>query len=522
MTLPVPNLDDRSFQDIVDEAKRLIPSYCPEWTNHNLSDPGVALIELFAWMTEMTLFRLNQVPDAFYTQFLDLVGIEPFPAAGGAADLTFWLSTALERAGGGAGGHRRSPPPASVGDDAGVHARSTTCVIVQPELVARAHRRRGDEDATPTCGTTCARQRQRRLLPAHPVDARRRFYLGFERSLAGNVSGSTSRATVEGIGVDPRPPAAGVGGVAGRGLDPVRRCYERHHRRAQPRRHVVLLVPTAHEPLTLGGRGAYWLRAAAARRRRRASPTYRTSPQVRTVSVASLGGTVARRAQRAGRATRCSAAATASPTRCFEVRQHAGAAPRSRARRSRSCAGDERRGRGPRSPTSSQSGPTTATSCGTRRPARSASGPRIRYPDGIDPPARRDPARRRADRRHRLPLRRRRAGNVGAGHAHARCARRSRTWPASRTCGRPLGGVDAETVDNAKRRGPLTLRTGAAGRHRAATSSGSPSRPTRRSPAPGACRPPSPGGPIRLLVVPAGRAPDDAHAARRLRPRPTR
>ena len=55
MPLPTPALDDRTFQDIVDEAKRLIPRYCPEWTNHNVSDPGVALIELFAWMSEMVL-----------------------------------------------------------------------------------------------------------------------------------------------------------------------------------------------------------------------------------------------------------------------------------------------------------------------------------------------------------------------------------------------------------------------------------------------------------------------------------
>ena len=47
----------------LDEAKRLIPTYCPEWTNHNVSDPGVALIELFAWMTDLLLFRLNRVPE---------------------------------------------------------------------------------------------------------------------------------------------------------------------------------------------------------------------------------------------------------------------------------------------------------------------------------------------------------------------------------------------------------------------------------------------------------------------------
>src|SRR4051812_13733025 len=97
MTLQAPDLDDRRFQDIVDEAKRLIPRYCPEWTNHNLSDPGVALIELFAWMSEMVLFRLNQVPDRFYTKFLELVGIEPFPPSVARTELTFWLSAVLDR-----------------------------------------------------------------------------------------------------------------------------------------------------------------------------------------------------------------------------------------------------------------------------------------------------------------------------------------------------------------------------------------------------------------------------------------
>ena len=58
MSLPVPNLDDRSWKQIVDEAVRLIPRYCPEWTNHNASDPGVTLLELYAWMTALTQLRL--------------------------------------------------------------------------------------------------------------------------------------------------------------------------------------------------------------------------------------------------------------------------------------------------------------------------------------------------------------------------------------------------------------------------------------------------------------------------------
>src|SRR5579885_1767739 len=96
MVLPAPNLDDRKFQDLVDEAKRMIPRYCPEWTNHNLSDPGVALIELFAWMSEMVLFRLNQVPERLYVHFLNMVGIEPFPPSVARAELTFWLTAALD------------------------------------------------------------------------------------------------------------------------------------------------------------------------------------------------------------------------------------------------------------------------------------------------------------------------------------------------------------------------------------------------------------------------------------------
>jgi phage-related baseplate assembly protein len=77
--IPSPNLDDRSFEDIVQEAIRLIPQYCPDWTNHNRSDPGVTLIELFAWMTEMTLYRLNRVPEKNFLAFLELMGISLTP-----------------------------------------------------------------------------------------------------------------------------------------------------------------------------------------------------------------------------------------------------------------------------------------------------------------------------------------------------------------------------------------------------------------------------------------------------------
>jgi predicted phage baseplate assembly protein len=83
MALPVPNLDDRSWKQIVDEATRLIPRYCPEWTNHNATDPGITLLELYAWMTEMVIYRLNKVPEKNFLTFLDLIGVRlkaPEPA----------------------------------------------------------------------------------------------------------------------------------------------------------------------------------------------------------------------------------------------------------------------------------------------------------------------------------------------------------------------------------------------------------------------------------------------------------
>ncbi|HEX2981254.1 MAG TPA: putative baseplate assembly protein [Anaerolineaceae bacterium] len=96
MPLPCPNLDDLRFQrDLVDEARKRIIHYCPEWTEYNLSDPGITLIELFAWMTEMMVYRLNRVPDKNYIKFLDLLGLQYRPASSARADLTFWLSTPL-------------------------------------------------------------------------------------------------------------------------------------------------------------------------------------------------------------------------------------------------------------------------------------------------------------------------------------------------------------------------------------------------------------------------------------------
>ncbi|MGE5139989.1 MAG: hypothetical protein ACM3JD_11025 [Rudaea sp.] len=76
MTLQIPSLDDRTFDDLAAEARSLIRAYTPSWTDHNSSDPGITLLELFAYLTEMLIYRLNRVTGANKIAFLNLLRTE--------------------------------------------------------------------------------------------------------------------------------------------------------------------------------------------------------------------------------------------------------------------------------------------------------------------------------------------------------------------------------------------------------------------------------------------------------------
>jgi len=73
MPISLPNLDDRSYAELTAQARTLIPGLLPAWTNHNPSDPGIVLVELLAWLTEMLLFQVDQVPAANTEKFLALL-----------------------------------------------------------------------------------------------------------------------------------------------------------------------------------------------------------------------------------------------------------------------------------------------------------------------------------------------------------------------------------------------------------------------------------------------------------------
>jgi predicted phage baseplate assembly protein len=94
----LPVIDDRSYDSIVNEVRSRIPRYTPEWTNLNETDPGMIVMELFAWLTEMQIFRLSQVPKLHYLKFLELVGIELEPAKAATAKLTLQVSSGFSQA----------------------------------------------------------------------------------------------------------------------------------------------------------------------------------------------------------------------------------------------------------------------------------------------------------------------------------------------------------------------------------------------------------------------------------------
>lgn len=89
MPLQIPTIDNRRYQDLLDEALARIPVHNPEWTNFNKSDPGVTLLELFAFLTENLLYRSNQIPERNRRKFLQLLGVPLLPASSAVGLVSF-------------------------------------------------------------------------------------------------------------------------------------------------------------------------------------------------------------------------------------------------------------------------------------------------------------------------------------------------------------------------------------------------------------------------------------------------
>ncbi len=501
MSLPVPDLDDRKFQDIVDDAKRLIPKLLPEWTNHNVSDPGVALIELFAWMSEMIIFRLNQTPDKLYTQFLNLLGVRPFAAQPSTVDLTFWLSAPTDQTvtvptGTVVSGVDPTSPARQVIE----FATAADLHIEQPTLTA-ALTGHGETGLTDVFDDLRYDRDRVKVFSSEPINPGDCFYLGFASSLAGQILRLDVTAVPHGVGIDPGVPPVAWEVWSGEYWVP---CIVDEDTTGGLNRNgsITLLVPGRHEAVTLERtRRAWWLRVRYLKAVKD-QPTYHQSPEVLRLTVTTVGGTVLAE-HSVTVADEILGRSLGRPAQEFRLR-HSSILPRHETGETVrvSALHGERVLVNDWEEVSdfSMSGPHDHHFVWDDSQGVIVFGPAVRYPDGTMvqhgavPP---DGAMIEVTAyRHGGGVH----GNLPAGTitnlytAIPYIARVVNREPS-------LGGVQAESHDNVKVRGPMTLRTG-----QRAVTTGDFERLTLHSTqvARARClRPTRPGDPVKVLVVPA-------------------
>lgn len=289
MALQAPNLDDRKFQDIVREARSKIPQYCPKWTDYNLSDPGITLIELFAWMVDMLLYRLNRVPDKNYIKFMELIGINLEPPKAATVEVAFRLSAP-------------QPEPITI-------PRGTEVATVRTET-QEAITFSTDQDLTitlPTLAYALTTADNSTFDDCMPVlknpdlqvsifqqvpQAGNALYLGYEENLAAHTLALTIESSMEGIGVDPsNPPLAweAWNSVTERWL--AMRIEEDTTGGFNSSGHVILHIPNSSTMREINGQNACWVRCRAIETQPTQRP-YSSSPKVKSIISESVGGAV--------------------------------------------------------------------------------------------------------------------------------------------------------------------------------------------------------------------------------------
>lgn len=97
MSLPAPNLDEKTFTELYEDAKKLISRFAQDWTDHNASDPGITLIELLAWLSEAQQYYLNRIRKEHYLKFLKLLGMRLKSAEPAKTEVTFQFMDSFQK-----------------------------------------------------------------------------------------------------------------------------------------------------------------------------------------------------------------------------------------------------------------------------------------------------------------------------------------------------------------------------------------------------------------------------------------
>ena len=205
--LPDIQLDDRRFQDLVSEARMRISRACPEWTEHNVSDPGITLIELFAWMTEMTIYRLNRVPDKLHVALLDLLGIRLDGPSAAATSLRFRLADAPDEPIVIAGGDTEVGTPRTATDESVIFQVDEDFTIPAMRPAAYVLQRHGQIKDVGLAEGEARPQGSDQLAFGSPPQVGDALYLGFEEPLDRLILQiEVDASQARGAGVNPEDP----------------------------------------------------------------------------------------------------------------------------------------------------------------------------------------------------------------------------------------------------------------------------------------------------------------------------
>ncbi|MYS22462.1 putative baseplate assembly protein [Streptomyces sp. DvalAA-14] len=285
MALPSPNLDDRRFQQFVDDAKRYIQQRAPEWTDHNVSDPGVTLVETVAHMADQIVYRLNRVPEKNHLAFLDLIGITLFPPSAARADVTFWLSAPLDEA-------VRLPVGTEVAtsrtesEEAVVFATERELTVVPSALAYLVVQQSGEAVVDRTSDLAEGKDLHCFAESPRPGDC---LLFGLTAAVPRCAVALTLDSRVDGVGVDPRQPPLVWEAWTEDGWTPCEVDRDGTGGLNRPGE-VVLHVPGGHVLSRTGRREAGWLRCRVTEPLPD-QPFYATSPTVRSAEVFTVGGT---------------------------------------------------------------------------------------------------------------------------------------------------------------------------------------------------------------------------------------
>jgi predicted phage baseplate assembly protein len=288
MALPSPNLDDRRFQQFVDDAKRYIQQRAPEWTDHNVSDPGVTLVETVAHMADQIVYRLNRVPEKNHLAFLDLVGITLFPPSAARTDVTFWLSAPQDE-----------PVAIPVGTEAAtvrtadeeavVFATERELSIVNSSLGHLLVQHRGEQVVDRT--HDLADEGKDVLCFAEAPAPGDCMLLGLTAAVPHCAVSLDLDSRVDGVGVDPRQPPLEWEAWTEDGWQPCEVDRDGTGGLNRPGE-VVLHVPGGHVLSRNAGQEAGWLRCRVTEPLP-GQPFYTNSPTIRSAVAFTIGGTTA-------------------------------------------------------------------------------------------------------------------------------------------------------------------------------------------------------------------------------------